>query len=753
MQPTFRRYISWTSLLILAWCLPQCKPNTTAPVTPATIPNPGQVGATVQVDLPGQVDLSKIRFVAGLNVGTLTKSGGRQGARQSGTYGEFKIGLTQNAVQVIMGLDAENRPVCMAQVNTKYDNPTSLSINVQTTANTLLLMSPTLLTADPDDNKTIRDKVQGSATARKLYDDLTNYMTGVTTASFIPNLLDPLNLKRFDLVKAWQELDAQFFTRVTLPADDVNGIRFNTFSEEKSTGKLTFQFENSRRRWVMIAVDKYKNGQLSQSDAFDLTRDADFTKYLVPSPDDYGIVDIYNRYANKQRNVYASPTLTSETQTFDRVDVNLYSLGFRSFPKGSTAEQDRAFRRMMLPSALSAAFNGVIPLMEMLIGFDISAESFVGKKIEGSNRKLLINLLDSFIRDQTVQTDWRELLFNNEQVDEDFLKKLLRKTGESAYDFFADPDNQTLLVSAMREWARDLIVGQASEQLVLDRINQFYSNASPWLKAYDLLIKGYNIADFVYDISTGASVMSYPYFPGATIELDKGLLLSFSFENSLTPGGSLKATPQVTGTLTYADGVTGKAMEVKHTGYLASGAVVPVNTTLNSLWTTSYWVKRNVPDNTKRTEIYTTYDKDDGSWLASGFFAADAFSTGGYADRASCRTSYDYTPNDNVNGYVHVVSSFGNGFERTYYNGKLVSSMRCDFLTMNRLQTLYFGFDPHNGDYQYDGKLDEYRLYNRTLSEAEINELYLRAKRSGRTTASQPASVGQSAPVTLMGNR
>jgi hypothetical protein len=85
-------------------------------------------------------------------------------------------------------------------------------------------------------------------------------------------------------------------------------------------------------------------------------------------------------------------------------------------------------------------------------------------------------------------------------------------------------------------------------------------------------------------------------------------------------------------------------------------------------------------------------------------------------------------PNSGVNKWVHFTYVFSNTQHtlKLYANGVLIASktgFSYDFTGMNT-KDIYLGNQSYNGWFPLNGNLDEVRIYNRALSNTEINSLY-----------------------------
>lgn len=78
-----------------------------------------------------------------------------------------------------------------------------------------------------------------------------------------------------------------------------------------------------------------------------------------------------------------------------------------------------------------------------------------------------------------------------------------------------------------------------------------------------------------------------------------------------------------------------------------------------------------------------------------------------------------------LNTWIHVVHSFDGSFARTYVNGVLESSISCSYSTFSNSYALIFGRRHISGlPYFWNGKIDDFGLWNRALTQQEITALY-----------------------------
>jgi uncharacterized protein (TIGR02145 family) len=87
----------------------------------------------------------------------------------------------------------------------------------------------------------------------------------------------------------------------------------------------------------------------------------------------------------------------------------------------------------------------------------------------------------------------------------------------------------------------------------------------------------------------------------------------------------------------------------------------------------------------------------------------------------------DYGMWTTINDYekwIHIVTKYNGSSFSTYVNGNLLNSDTASGLIGTNNSNVYISRYILGGDYYFDGTLDDFRIYNRALTEAEINSLY-----------------------------
>jgi len=81
-----------------------------------------------------------------------------------------------------------------------------------------------------------------------------------------------------------------------------------------------------------------------------------------------------------------------------------------------------------------------------------------------------------------------------------------------------------------------------------------------------------------------------------------------------------------------------------------------------------------------------------------------------------------------LNEWHQVTVTSGDGLVKVYFDGKLQGSMATDLFNVNPLmvsEPLQLGIDQDAWWYPINGMLDDFRVYNRAISESEVQDLYL----------------------------
>ncbi|MFA5105627.1 MAG: LamG-like jellyroll fold domain-containing protein [Candidatus Micrarchaeia archaeon] len=182
------------------------------------------------------------------------------------------------------------------------------------------------------------------------------------------------------------------------------------------------------------------------------------------------------------------------------------------------------------------------------------------------------------------------------------------------------------------------------------------------------------------------------------------------------------------GACTYATGASGSGMSFNTTSYvsLASDSYLPSGASGRTI---SFWMYPTTITTGARMFSY-------GNWSASNAFDID-FATGSNATNGVIGVIGDndnYASNGTVpiNAWSHVAIALGGGYMTIYINSNADSTQSAS--TLNTLLTggewrIGARLPSHGSIAGFNGTMDDFRIYNRTLSAQEVGALYLSSMR------------------------
>lgn len=240
-----------------------------------------------------------------------------------------------------------------------------------------------------------------------------------------------------------------------------------------------------------------------------------------------------------------------------------------------------------------------------------------------------------------------------------------------------------------------------------------------------------------------ALIMGLPWVPVAWADLNEGLLVYFSFNkgpmDGIVPDESGNGNNgTVIGKPTYEpDGVFGGAYYFAAQSGSSSGSwyrdyiTLKNNPTANvEELTVSLWIKTNTPGNNYKVASAASWSPGSGWVLGTHYgeaWSSDGTTIMSNTDQSICKRSWaEAIP---AGKWVHLVISYNGNRYKQYLNGKIFGDCIGTGKAIGdaRGQKLAIAAWPQHG-FGYDGLIDEFRVYNRGLSDEEINELYTGAE-------------------------
>lgn len=224
--------------------------------------------------------------------------------------------------------------------------------------------------------------------------------------------------------------------------------------------------------------------------------------------------------------------------------------------------------------------------------------------------------------------------------------------------------------------------------------------------------------------------------PDCTAELTNGLLAYYPFTGNLNDAsGNGNHATAVNGATLTSD-FLGRTNEAAGFDGINDYMMVPGSDKLNSDAVTIV-LQVMVNNSNRRNVTVSRVEFDNGSSFTYGIhesLASDnkfGFGVGAGTENCSVVSNFDPTlviysnPPIQPGRWYSIIASFGNGLQKLYVDGTLVTSQTRSFSSLKKCSNaeLMIGGWWMNDIVSLDGKLDEIRIYNRVLSDCEIAKL------------------------------
>jgi hypothetical protein len=169
-------------------------------------------------------------------------------------------------------------------------------------------------------------------------------------------------------------------------------------------------------------------------------------------------------------------------------------------------------------------------------------------------------------------------------------------------------------------------------------------------------------------------------------------------------------------------GEANKALDFGNLGFISIPSSSSLNFSNKSSW--SFWINLNSNVDNWAQSIFTK-DRDDQGKINA--FAAKNASNQIITWSSFITSSTTVIPSSSVNQWTHLVYIFdeSNNRIKIYANGQLIRDEATSVISHNSAnnKTLYIASN-NGGIHSFNGKIDDFRIYNRLLSLAEIQALF-----------------------------
>jgi DUF1680 family protein len=213
-------------------------------------------------------------------------------------------------------------------------------------------------------------------------------------------------------------------------------------------------------------------------------------------------------------------------------------------------------------------------------------------------------------------------------------------------------------------------------------------------------------------------------------------VLSLSFEDNLKDSSGKGNNGTATGTISYAEGVTGKGLKLTGAGYIELGTsetLQPANMTI------SFWLK--APEGGLKDEQMIMWNKDDGSWYSDGFYLGSAsdsiplelsagasYSASGQPYKIGVEGNRDeFFPEGE---WVHVTLTYDSSTKEmnVYRNGikqkTVIEETDGDGIIGSTSAKKWLGTNSPKYGSKSIFEIDEYEIYSSVATEEEVIALY-----------------------------
>ncbi len=212
------------------------------------------------------------------------------------------------------------------------------------------------------------------------------------------------------------------------------------------------------------------------------------------------------------------------------------------------------------------------------------------------------------------------------------------------------------------------------------------------------------------------------YRDSSSIDLNQGLVAHYPFDGNANDVSGNGNNGTENGGMTYTTGVSGQAASFD--GIDDFIFVNDSNTLPSTAITISFWVNRSITPPTP-FENYVSKEHSFQTYLrANGFFES-----GLYNGATGLWDGYSVNGNVSLNQWVNYSFSFDNTTKiaKSYVNGVLLdTTVETDVNAYLRTSTepMYIGRNGSASVHYINGLMDELRIYNRALSNSEVQEIF-----------------------------
>jgi hypothetical protein len=616
------------------------------------------------------------------------------------------------------------------------DTGAHLDFNEESTAISLVFMNPLFTVSDPANATVIVAKIKSAPSFNLLKAEIHNLMYQGSLNYMTPNIeIEKLTNYNRVIYETLLSLNENYQIQQ-------NGLQ--VIENTRVGNEIQFKIRNRLKRYSTIYAYKYKDGQLTKTDIE--VKDGN----LGYGPFEWIDCGSYD-WAECWINIFTwnwEDQITQETDFFavnvenaEKIYLKCYGLGVADgkFP----AIDDEAYLGGALAMAKTVVFDIVKPTVEVVTGIKKfpNAGDLRGRDNDDPLSKLIMNYYEKLFKSSSTYTKFLEAA-NGALGSGNAKKEVMKTFWNVTKSFLIDEKNVELYIEILKKHVTLSTAQRAA-------LNKTFTAAFQMKAAADIMENSLNLDEAVYATLATNWVTEFRInIDGVFEELDipsNGLVAYYPFNGNTNDASGNGNHGTVKGSVTLTTDRKGNSNSAYNFGgYYNKGYIkVPASSSLqfNQDITISTWVKLNDSGgmdgwgNYNATNAaFTVLGKDGGR----NGICLDVNSNGGVGfpylwDKSNQAAGVNYTYNTGFFDWVHIVAVNNGNKMALYLNGVKVqenSNINGNINAVNNL-AMYIGV---NNDLQsgygeafwspFNGKIDDVRIYNRALTDSEIQALY-----------------------------
>ena len=317
-----------------------------------------------------------------------------------------------------------------------------IKFNTESTAVTLLLMSPYLLVTNPLEAQAIIDKIKIAPTFNEFKNNIGDILVNGSLTNQSPYIdLNTVPKYKIVVTEVLNSLNQNY--NITQ-----NGMQI--IDNSKVGNELKFKIRNYKKRYSTVYAEKYKNGQLVDTN-IKIENGSYETHQLIDSGE-FDWVKAWKQIfsLNPQDQITKnSEYFMVNTDNADKIFIKCYGLGLQngSFPSINSKEYKRGIEAVVH----TAVFDIIKPTMSVVEGFQDwgNLADLRGRPNDDPTKKLINKFLNQLLSDSGFYNDIAIAATNNNK------KEIYNKYYNKTIDFILDDSNAKLYLDIMKKNSSD----------------------------------------------------------------------------------------------------------------------------------------------------------------------------------------------------------------------------------------------------------------------------------------------------------